>query len=816
MVRIVKKTRLLCLRKTIRSNRVSFFALLVFACLSVAFYIGIGGGGLSLHESVYRYAAAQRFHDFAVVSPLGFSEEDVAALEALEGVDAAEGVYIAEQFFERGGERFLARILSVTDRLDRLSVVEGRLPKAPEEAAVEGKWAQEHGVRVGERISLCGEGGLANAELVIVALVESPAYFGTNTILFESTSGDDLPLDTLLFAAEDAFDRVRFPGYPQVLLSCGALRDYADGSEEYRTAAAERKRALEPSVEEIVSERYGRLAGLPLAQSIGETSYALLTRDDSPSVSVLQTITDMFAKFKVNVSLPFLVICMLICFSVILRLTDDEARQIGIQLALGTEGREVMAVYLAFSAVPGLLGSVLGALLGSFVIEPLFLHTISEVWAFETPVTVLQPMQSLALIAGTAASMTAVAALSCRFVLRRDVLSLLNRTKEKALAPAFYEKSGAWRRLPLLSKCIVNNLRTDSLRITVTLIGLIGCTTLTVSAFYFIDSVRGAFSLQFRAVQEHELIVFFDPESGSAEEDIVRLLDGRGVRTSPLYTGSVRLRAPDGKTIPASVLVSDSDFDGLLRFTDRVGAARSADEGLLVSCPYALYYAVKAGDALRFSDSARNEYAASVVGVFNFYLTRQQLVFSKEAYEDVTGKECRFNAVLVGEKGLSRTELDALLRGVDGYRCTYDYKTAMYKTFSIYERIALAVCVLELLLSLSMALFMLLNLFFQYVHEKKPELIILLINGYSVRQAQRYLSADTVFLTALGLLTGAALGNLLGIVNVRAMLSAFSYFPHGVDWRASVIGMAISAAFTAVICARALAQVRRFEISDID
>ena len=61
-------------------------------------------------------------------------------------------------------------------------------------------------------------------------------------------------------------------------------------------------------------------------------------------------------------------------------------------------------------------------------------------------------------------------------------------------------------------------------------------------------------------------------------------------------------------------------------------------------------------------------------------------------------------------------------------------------------------------LSFVLAILLLLNLFTMLVSEKKKELITLMINGFTVKQAEEYISFDTAFLTFIGIVLGTALG----------------------------------------------------------
>jgi putative ABC transport system permease protein len=72
---------------------------------------------------------------------------------------------------------------------------------------------------------------------------------------------------------------------------------------------------------------------------------------------------------------------------------------------------------------------------------------------------------------------------------------------------------------------------------------------------------------------------------------------------------------------------------------------------------------------------------------------------------------------------------------------------------------------LALILSAVIAFLILLNLNIQFVQEKKMELIVMRINGFSVRSAKMYIIRDNIFLslisTVIGVIAGIILAKLL-------------------------------------------------------
>ena len=792
--RSLGRTRRLYILKTIRANIASFLVLLIFSCLSVGFYTGVGWGGASMNKSICGYCEDNNMYDLVLSSPAGFSDRDISDIASLEGIGTAEGGYLSYGVFKADELCVSAKIQSVPEKISLLSVHEGSLPENEDEAAVEETWARENGISVGSILELKeANDQLSAGSFRVTALVESPAYFGTNTIFYESAAGSGLPINTVLFMPSAAFANTELTGCQQVFLKGDGLDGLSIGSPEYSEAVS----SLKESVEENVS-----------------VPCTVMTSEQTPSFVVLQTTLDMFSNFRYTMSVPLIVICLLISVAVILRVTSNEARFIGIQLAMGTPKAAAAATYILFCNIPVLAGSILGTLIGRYYAEPVLVNAVEAFWVFEKRISVFDAGEALLMIAILVVAINAAAAISCLYIFRKNALELINGFDIPYLKPRLYERTRLWERLPLLTKSIIKNVRTDRIRVAVTLLGIIGCTLLSVSGLYFSHTIRKSFDEQFEQVQDYELIVYFDPEA-EAESAVAEKLEELGIRSTPVYTDTVYLNAPDGKTLPASVLVSDREFDGLIHFYAMNGDGMPLGNGALVSGPYGNYYNIAENSVIRFTDGLAEKHDVSVSGVFRFFLTRQQLVFTKQCYEELTGRRVANNALLLSKNTMSPSEINAALSGSPGSCFAYDYKTTMQKSFSLYERISGVISGMQIAFSLAYAFFMLLNIFTQFVSEKKRELITMMVNGYDVRFAQKYLYLDTVFLATAGIIIGAVLGNVDGIINTSTMLSAFTYFPGSVDMFSCVAGIGISALFTTVMCIYALKGIGKLKISDI-
>ena len=776
--------------KMISSNKVPFIVLFIFSCLATLLYTGIGWSGKSLEKSISKYCEERKMYDVSVTSPIGITQAGIDRLLTLDGVDEAEGSRLAYGFFESKGHHFSAKVLSITERIAVSSVESGNLPQNADEIAVEGKWAKQNGISVGDTISVDRENeALYGNTFTVTALVENPVYVYTTTN--ERVTDTGVPVETLLFLPPEAFRNTLIGGCEQVYLRSNGLRQFEFGSEEYAGAA------------EDLKEKVGTDA-LCFVQTAAETE----------EFSFLDEITKLCDRIHYSLSLPFIFVCLVISGAVILRLTSESAEQIGLQLAQGSTKIQIMLTYLMFSLLPVMAGSALGTVLGCYIAEPLLVGSIAEIWVIEERISVFDFAEAFGLVFLITLLMNISVLVSCRYVLKRRILSLINGPDVPVLKTAFYEKSKLWQRLSLFTKSIINNIRTDRMRVTITLVGIAGCTMLSICGLYMRSSVKAGITRQFETLQGFDTLVHYDAGS-DAGKIISEKLSENGIASMPVYMESGFLHAPDGKRIPFNVIASDKDLNGWMNFYSDHGEELKPSEKALLSRPYAEYYDVSDGMTVTFSVNGSGEYDVGIGSVFDYYLAFQQLIFSAENYEALTGRTIGNNTILLAKNDLSVSETDALLRDIDGYYGIEDYTTNAYKGCEIYLNLVSALAGILIVLSLSMALFMLLNLFVQFVNEKKREIITMRINGYSVSYAQRYIYADTVILGIIGIVTGAVFGNLLGAAEMNTLYSGIIYFPQSIDFVSCLEGMGISAVFTAVMCLRALRQIRKFGVLDL-
>ncbi|MBR1798192.1 MAG: FtsX-like permease family protein [Clostridiales bacterium] len=245
--------------RSIRQSFGRFLAIMAIIALGVGFMGGLVQTNPSFMYTGRKYINDQKLFDFRLISTIGFSDEDIEKIEALDGVVDAEGAYSADVIARRSGEdessESMVRIHSITDGVNLLKPEQGRLPEVPGEIAVDGyRFGSEV---IGQTLELVAGSGeddkddLISDSFTIVGTVRSPIYLDFQRGRTDVGSGQ---LSYFAYVVPDEFDMEYFTE-SYVYYDTG-FDAYTD---EYDDWADIREDELKSSVESIVTDRFNEL-----------------------------------------------------------------------------------------------------------------------------------------------------------------------------------------------------------------------------------------------------------------------------------------------------------------------------------------------------------------------------------------------------------------------------------------------------------------------------------------------------------------------------------------------------------------------------
>ena len=194
------------------------------------------------------------------------------------------------------------------------------------------------------------------------------------------------------------------------------------------------------------------------------------------------------------------------------------------------------------------------------------------------------------------------------------------------------------------------------------------------------------------------------------------------------------------------------------------------------------------------------------------YIARIFLMSSKQ-YENTFNKEFVTNQYLIRMDDTRYEAIKDQIENIEGVK-EFMRSTDRLETFDSFISISRFTVILMTAMAFMMAYFIILNLVNIFVNQKKKELTIMRINGFTVKEAKNYLRYEMIATTVIGIILGIIIGALLAY-KIIVLLESINCF----DRRIYVPGVLIAASVTAVlsvlISAYALRKVKKLKLSDI-
>lgn len=253
--------------RSMQKNRKRLIAIMLITFLGTMMFSGLKAACVDLRHSADTFYDQQQLFDICIMSTLGLTKEDLEALRALEGVEAAEGVY-SETVHAKVEAQELDIALTSFDPngLNHPYLLEGQMPANSYEVAVTQKFADLSGLHVGDWFSIQEDGenvhfsenNLQVTAIVIDALdVNNP----NGSVSFRASSTEEAVVYILQQAVEsDIYTAVYLTLYGSQELFCYS-EEYEQKVEAFckEIETKIQKQRTEARTEQVQEEAYQQL-----------------------------------------------------------------------------------------------------------------------------------------------------------------------------------------------------------------------------------------------------------------------------------------------------------------------------------------------------------------------------------------------------------------------------------------------------------------------------------------------------------------------------------------------------------------------------
>ena len=125
--------------KEIINTKKRFLSILIIVLLGVGFFAGIKATSPDMEKTVDKYFDDKNVFDIEVISTLGLTKDDIEEIKKIDGVEEVEGSYSKDILLDvKENEEIAVKIHSISDNINLVQLLEGRMPENENECLVEG------------------------------------------------------------------------------------------------------------------------------------------------------------------------------------------------------------------------------------------------------------------------------------------------------------------------------------------------------------------------------------------------------------------------------------------------------------------------------------------------------------------------------------------------------------------------------------------------------------------------------------------------------------------------------------------------------
>lgn len=738
-----------------------YFAILAIIALGVGFFSGVRITTPAMVNTINSFLDENQFYDYRILSSSGWSENDAESFESEDDVRSAEAAYSLDAVYNyKTGKENVLKTHSITDDVNQLYLVSGRMPQSPDECVID---AELHKVpELNTFLSLSDEndentlGSLNYGKFKIVGTVYSPLYVnferGTTSIGNGSVSG-------FVYMLPEAFNMSR---YSEIYVRFD--QDHEIYSDEYQKYMNGKDEKWEQIASEKAEKSYSELMSSMGLPTDGLPAFYVLDRNTNIGYACFESDSEIVAQVAKVFPIFFILVAALVCMTTMSRMVEEQRTQIGVFKALGYSGASIMNRYLFYSGSAALIGCILGYTIGSILFPAVIWMTYKLMYihlpmkfVFDYGLFAMSVLVSLICTMG-------VTWISCRNELSETSASLMRPKSPKAGKRVLIERIPfVWNRIKFLHKVSIRNIFRYKKRFFMMILGISGCTALLLTGFGIKDSIAGFADMQYGEIITADAAAAFSCPDGNVPEEVISVLDEKADNYIFLRESNWDLLYGDRvKSITLLVPENYDDISSFMNFrtSDGKQVESPALNEVIISNSIQERYGADIGDEIVLRNENMDTLRVKVSGVFENHVYNY-IFISAETMESQLSEPLVFNEAYINfSDDDDMHQLSADIGRNKSFTSIYlfeDIKVRMGNMMNSLNYIVLLIIICAAVL----AFIVIYNLTNINITERIREIATIKVLGFFRSETSAYVLRENLVLTAVGTLFGLGLGILL-------------------------------------------------------
>lgn len=494
-----------------------------------------------------------------------------------------------------------------------------------------------------------------------------------------------------------------------------------------------------------------------LAESIDRDYSAIVDRKSIPGLARLDSELEQHQSFSYLFVIIFVGIAILVIATSMGRMVEQQRTQIGTMNALGLKRHKIMLHYISFSLVVSVVGVVLGLLVGTLWGSPAVIGMFANWYIVPGLHSVFHPMY-LIIAAGIVAVCVLASYISCRKLLRIKPAEALRPAAPKKGKKCIFERLPFWKKLSFTSQYNLRDISRAKLRSFMCVIGTAVGMLLMIYAVGCNELLGSMIEINFNRVTVGEYQIKFSEDAKTETvDDMAEELDGEVVMMNQVEVAKEKNAPSDKKKKETVTVLEGKNLYNILDLNNQVKKLTPGTIGISRKLADALD--VKEGDTIYWHLYTKNTWYEAKVGTIYRSLESQGIAYLREDYEK-TGAEYTPSFLMTNDKAAKdKADLDY----VTGVNSKSEMQAAYESSMEIMNMMVGMMAVFSIL----MIVVVLYNSGVLSFHERVKEFATLKVLGLRSSKIRRILSMQNLWLSIIGIIIGAPLGN----VSLNAMIN---------------------------------------------
>ena len=576
--------------RDIRKHKTQFLSIFLMAFLGVFVFAGVGGESVGLEVNSNDYYNDTNLADGWIYSA-NLDDRFLNDVNSLEPVTQTERQLVVDSVADFSNDPEITLHFVENNTISRFYLVEGKPLDINDGNGVwlDKSFADAKDLKVGDNITFEFSGFKMEKE--IKGIGYSPEY------VYHASKSSVIPDFSKI-----GFAYMSYEAFPMDVVPYNVLNVKFNGTAD--------------NFNELLSEK------------LDGKYNSFVERSEHTSVSQFSEEMNQHQMMAGIFPVVFILIAMLILLTTMTRIIAHQRTQIGILKACGFKDRSIMFHYISYGFWLVLVGSILGLIIGPMTLPQLFYPSMSSTYILPS----WEPAWSMDFVY-VAAAMVIMSVLvsyyAVKSIFNENPADTIRPKAPKVSSSGFIEKLGFFKHLSFNARWNYRDAKRNKFRALMTVIGVIGCTALLVSAFGMYDGMSDLKEWEFNQINHYDSKLVID--EGASISQVNEVADE--VNGDKIMESAIEIETDSAKKSGSLLVLNHTD---LVTPTDYDwNRIKIADDEVSISQKMEDMLGVGIGDTVKWHIMGSDKWIETKIDGIHADPTSQGLIMSSDKLEDL-------------------------------------------------------------------------------------------------------------------------------------------------------------------------------------